>query len=86
MVDEAFVNGIDGRQILVEIQMFRLDVENDGVLRVVVDECSVALIALGDKPFAFGVPACVCSQNRNFRAHIVAGLEASGAEDMGRHG
>ena len=86
MVDEAFVNGIDGGEILVKIEMLRLDVEHDGMLGVVVDECSVALIALGDKPLAFGVPACVCSQNRNFRAHIVTRLEAPGAEDMGRHG
>ena len=86
MVDEAFVNGIDCSEILVKIEMLWLDVEHDGVLRVVVDECSIALIALGNKPLAFGVPACVCSQNRNFRAHIVTRLEAPGAEDMGNHG
>ena len=86
LVDEAFVNGVYRGEILVKIEMLRLNIEHNGMLGVIVDECAVAFIAFGYEPLAFRVPARICSQNRNFSSHIVAGFESSGPQDMCGHG
>ena len=50
--DEAVVDSVDGSEILVEIEVLRLDVQHDGMFRMIIDECAITLVSLCDKPLS----------------------------------
>ena len=83
--DEPLVDGVDGVEILVIIQVLGLDVEHDRVARMVVHQRPVALIPLGDKIRTLGIPAGVRSENGNFGPDIVRRFESPGTKQVGGH-
>jgi len=86
LVEQLTESRIDGRQVGVVVEMFRFDVQNDGVFRMVADDRAIAFVPLGDKIFAAGIPARIRPENRDFGADIVRRMRAGGAKNVGRHG
>ena len=86
LTDEAVVNSVDGREILVEIEMLRLDVQHDGMFRMIIDECAITLVSLCDKPLSLRVPAGIGSEDGDFRPDIMAGFKSASPQDMSGHG
>ncbi len=83
---EAVEDALDVVEVAVEVQVLRLDVEDDAVLGEVVDERAVALVALGDEVFAVLVPVGVRAQHGDLRADVVAGAEPPFAQQVRREG
>ena len=70
-------HGLDFIQVLVMVQVFRLNVEDDAVLRDVVHQRAVALVPFRHQVFAVLVPVGVGAQHGDFRPYIVARAHAA---------
>ena len=79
---QAVEHALDVVQVAVEVQVLGLDVQDDAVLRHIVHQGAVALIALRHQVLAVLVPVRVGAQHGYFRTHIVAGAEASLAHQV----
>ena len=70
-------HGLDFIQILVVVQVFRFNVEDDAVLRNVIYQRAVAFIPFRHQVFAVFIPVGVGSQHGDFRPHVVARTHAA---------
>ena len=70
-------HGLDFIQILVVVQVFRFNVEDDAVLRNVIYQRAVAFIPFRHQVFAVFIPVGVGSQHGDFRPHVVTRTHAA---------
>ena len=70
-------NGLDVIQVTIEIQVFRLYVQHDAVLRQIIHQRAVAFITFGNQVRAFAIPVSIRAQNGDLSAYIVTGALAA---------
>src|ERR1043166_6435342 len=85
LIDELPKHFFDGSQIGIEIEVFFLNVENEGVLGMKATQRAIAFVAFGNEIFAPGIPMRVRSENWNFSAHIVGRMQSAFTKHMYRH-
>ena len=73
-------------QVAVEIQVLGLHVQHNAVLGDVVHKRAVRFIAFSNQVIAVGIPVGIGAQHGDFGTHIVAGAQASLAEQVGGEG
>src|SRR5437870_7662427 len=76
----------DFRQVVVKIEMFRLDIQNQDMFGMKTTNGAVALVSFGHKKLTTRVPMCVLSEDRNFGADVMRGVQPAFAQDMRGHG
>src|SRR6476661_9189969 len=75
----------DFRQVLVKIEMFRLDIQNQDMFGMKTTNGAVALVSFGHKKFATRIPMRVLSEDWNFRADVMRRVQPTLAQDMCGH-
>src|SRR6476661_880686 len=76
----------DFRQVLVKIEMFRLDIQNQDMFGMKTPNGAIALVSFGHKKFATRIPMRILSEDWNFRADVMRRVQPTLAQDMCGHG
>ena len=71
MLDQPGKNFLDCCKVGIKIEMFLLDIQDERVLGMKQFQRAIALVPLGNEPFAARIPMGIRSQNRNLRADIM---------------
>ena len=79
------INRVNRIEILVEIKVLGLDIEDDGVVGMIIDQGAITLVPFGNKIFPLGIPSGIGSKNGDFGADVVGWLESASAQYMCRH-
>ena len=75
----------DRGQVLVVVEVFFLDVEDEGVLRLEKLQRAIALVPFRDEKFAARIPMRVAPENRNFRPDIMRRMQSAAAQNVRHH-
>src|SRR5438552_18701412 len=76
----------DFRQVLIKIEMFRLDMQNQRMFGTKTTNSAVALVPFGHKKFSTRIPVRVLPEDRDFRADVMRRVQPALAQDMCGHG
>src|SRR5690606_39866021 len=71
---------------LVEVEVIGLDIEQNGVLRMEIDQGAVAFVPLGDEIVSGLVPTGVGSEDGDLGPHVVRRRLAPDPQDVGGQG
>ena len=85
MIEQLGKDRFDRGDVHVKIQMFLLDIQDEGMFRFEKAQRAVALIALRDKIFAARIPVCVRAEDRNLRADVMRRMRPALAQNVRRH-
>ena len=86
MIEKPSEGRVDRGKVRIVVEVLGFDIEHDGVLGMVEHDCAVALVTLCHEILATRIPACVGSENGNFRADIMRGMDSGRAKGVGGHG
>ena len=86
LAEELIKDHLDRREVGVIVEMLFLDVQHDGVLRVVKGQRPVALIALGNEKFTLRIPVRIRAENRNLRPDVMRRMKTAHFQHVRRHG
>ena len=85
LIEELGKDRFDRGDVRIKIEMFLLDVQDEGMFRFEKAQGAVALIAFRDEIFAARIPVRVRAEDRNLRADVMRRMAPALAQNVRRH-